>query len=557
MQIAVASLGLRALAPAVPPVASNGKHADVATRYGQSSAGRAKPLPIHAVPRIPNSLRRLPMPLARGDQPLFPRLCAGVLGIAMAYSAFSYESSLNVDRPAVLNVRPAPGSHADGPATRVIWIMIDGLRLDLSREMPNLNRLRAEGEDISARSEFPTFSGPNLVAQASGIEPAASGILSNGFPDEVALDSVFRRAKLAGLRTAIMTTDPDYTLAATYASWADETRISDQELEPPPGAHLVLAHAAYVDWAAHDYGVHAPKFRAALTRADDMIGRIAASVDPSHEAIVVTSDHGNLDEGGHGGTEREVMRIPIVVWGAGAVHRTQAGRSRDVAPTIASLLGIGPLSHATGRSLVHGSGAEARQRDAARAAIRAEGRTQVEHVPMAIPLAVVVFLLLSRSAWPGMRRLIGSTIYTIVFAGLVVATGTASFSMSNDSALFGLRLTTMCLLAGFAQLLVGGRSSLVTASLVASIATLATAMVAARQPLAPIDGMLRFLPIPAITALAFACLMTAGGGLWDRQPAPSPIGDEAGEPANAGEAVGERSSTWVEPGSQAHIDPTA
>ncbi|HXJ34141.1 MAG TPA: alkaline phosphatase family protein [Candidatus Eisenbacteria bacterium] len=509
------------------------------------------------MPRIPNSLRHLPMPFARGDQPVFPRLCAAVLGVAMAHAAFSYESSLNIDRPAVLNVRPAPRSHAHGPATRVVWIMIDGLRLDLSREMPSLNRLRAEGEDVSARSEFPTFSGPNLVAQASGIEPAASGILSNGFPDEVALDSVFRRAKLAGLRTAIMTTDPDYTLAATYASWVDETRVSDQELEPPPGAQLVLAHAAYVDWAAHDYGVRAPEFRAALTRADDMIGRIAASIDPSHEALIVTSDHGNLDEGGHGGTEREVMRIPIVVWGAGAVHRTQAGRSRDVGPTIASLLGIGPLSHATGRSLVHGSSAAARQRDAARAAIRAEGRTQVDHVPMAIPLAVLVFLLLSRTAWPGMRPLIGSTTYTIVFAGLMAVTGTASFSMSNNSALFGLRLTTMCLLAGFAQLLVGGRSSLVTASLVASMATLATATVAARQPLAPIDGMLRFLPIPAITALAFVCLMTAGAGLWHRLPAAGPIRDEAEERANAGEPAGEPSSGWVEPGSEAHIDRTA
>lgn len=459
--------------------------------------------------------------VAEGAAPLLLRVCTFVLGVAMAYSAFSYESALNTGKPPVLDVHAPRALRGRGPAGRVVWVLVDGLRLDASRGMKALNRLRAEGEDVSARAEFPTFSGPNFVAQASGIEPAASGVLSNGYPGEVALDSVFRRAKMAGLRTAVLTTDPDQGLSDTYASWTDEAHIEDPELHLP-SAELVFAHIGYVDWAAHAAGTKSAEYRAAVARADDTIGRIARTLDPTREALVVTSDHGNLDDGGHGGTEREVTRIPIVVWGAGAVRRTQAGRGRDVAPTIASLLGIGPLTHATGRSLVHGDFATARQRAAARAAVRTAGALQVDYVPAVIPLTVVALLILGAGSGLDMRRLVTSATYALVFAGLLLATRTLSFSMSNDSALFGARLTTLCVAAALAQLRIGGRSSLVPAALVASLAVLVTAVVAARQPLAPVDGTLRFLPIPALTGLAFVCLMTAAIG---RNPRVVPRGE--------------------------------
>jgi hypothetical protein len=437
-----------------------------------------------------------------------------MLGVAMAYTAFSYESDLNLRRPAVLQVGPSEAvARPEGPARRVVWVLVDGLRLDASREMPVLNRLRAEGEDVSARAEFPTFSGPNFVAQASGIEPAASGVLSNSYPGEVALDSVFRRAKLAGLRTAVRVSDDQSGITQTYASWTDEAKVGEPDVDLPT-ADLVFVHIGFVDWAAHASGTLSDEYRADVARADDAIGRIAGSLDPTRDALVVTSDHGNLDHGGHGGTERDVTRIPIVVWGAGAVRRTQEGRGRDVGPTIVSLLGLGPLSHATGRSLVHGDGAAARQRKAARAVVQAFGASRVDHVPVVLPIAVAVLLLIRGGARPRMQRALRATTYALVFAGLVVASGTTSFSVSNDSAFFGARLTGLCVLAALAQLAVGGRSSLGSATLVASLAALGTAIVAAVQPLAPADGTFRFLPIPAITGLAFACLMTAAIGRW-------------------------------------------
>ena len=206
----------------------------------ERTAGR----PRRDVSRPPDRLASIA--IAAIDHTSVSRLCAFVLAAGLGYAAWSYESTLNVRRPAVLDVRAARASQAHGPAARVVWVLIDGLRLDASREMTDLNRLRAEGEDVSARAEFPTFSAPNFVAQASGIEPAASGVLTNGYPEEVALDSVFRRAKIAGLRTAVLTTDRDPGLDWTYASWVDETVIEDPEVHLPP-AHLVFVHIGYVE----------------------------------------------------------------------------------------------------------------------------------------------------------------------------------------------------------------------------------------------------------------------------------------------------------------------
>lgn len=441
-----------------------------------------------------------------------PRLCLLVLGIALSYSAFAYESALNVSRPAVLAVPSAGASPARGPAERVVWVLVDGLRLDASRKMPALNAMRSQGTDVLAKSEFPTFSGPNFVAQASGIEPAASGVLSNGYPGEVALDSVFRRAKLAGLRTAVLTTDPDHGLSETYGTWTDETRIADPDLDLPPATQLVFAHIGYVDWVAHDYGTRSPEYRDAVAHADVAIGRIAHALDPSRDALVVTSDHGNIDGGGHGGTERPVIRIPIVLWGAGVAHRTQSGRGRDVGPTIATLLGIGPLAHATGRSLVDGDLAAARQREFARSVAYAASTMRVDYVPAVIPVTLLALLVFRGGSRPRVGRLAIATTYAAVFAGLALATHTFSFSMSNDSAYFGIRLTVLCVLAMVAQLAIGGRRSLVPAALVTACVVLAIALLASRQPLAPDDGTLRFVPIPALTALAFVCLVTAAIG---------------------------------------------
>jgi hypothetical protein len=101
-----------------------------------------------------------------------------------------------------------------------------------------------------------------------------------------------------------------------------------------------------------------------------------------------------------------------------------------------------------------------------------------------------------------------------------------------------LRLTTLCGLAAVAQLSVGGRGSLGSAAVVASLAVLGMTLVAAQQPLAPADGTIRFLPIPALTGLAFACLVSAALGRPEPVHAALPLRDSRSAAIDATGPVG-------------------
>jgi hypothetical protein len=430
-----------------------------------------------------------------------------LLAGAAGYLAFSYPETLNLPPDADPRLGTPPPTAVERPARRVVWVLVDGLRLDASRRMEGLNRLRAEGMDVEARAEFPTFSLTNFIVQASGLDPEASGVRVNGHHREVSIDSVFRRAKLAGLRTAVTSTD-DSSYGRPYGSWVDEDRLAEHSEELPEGG-LVLVHLDGVDEAGHRSGGASRRYARAVREADAILEAIAVRLDPRRDALIVTSDHGHTDRGGHGGMEPEVIAIPIVLWGAGVpVGTRQVGASgRDVGPTIATLLDLAPLQHATGRSLVGEATADA-----------TTGRGAILHCapglrPYIFPgsalLASIALTVMAYRSHVGRRAWLVSPTYTLSFAGLYWSADTLSFSTVNDAQDFGLRLLGMGMVAGVAQLLVGSRLSLAPATVVTSLAAL-TALVAAPGPTPRLPSAeLCFLPIPALAALAIACCWMA------------------------------------------------
>src|SRR5207247_10652742 len=111
----------------------------------ERTAGRLR----RDVSRPPDRLASIA--IAAIDHTSVSRLCAFVLAAGLGYAAWSYESTLNVRRPAVLDVRAARASQAHGPAARVGRVLIGGLRFAASREMTVFKRRRAERGEISYR----------------------------------------------------------------------------------------------------------------------------------------------------------------------------------------------------------------------------------------------------------------------------------------------------------------------------------------------------------------------------------------------------------------------
>lgn len=58
---------------------------------------------------------------------------------------------------------------------RVVMVVIDGLRLDASQEMANLNRLRGQGVDLVAGVGQPSLSYPSWAVMSTGAWQEISG----------------------------------------------------------------------------------------------------------------------------------------------------------------------------------------------------------------------------------------------------------------------------------------------------------------------------------------------------------------------------------------------
>ncbi len=117
---------------------------------------------------------------------------------------------------------------------------------------------------------------------------------------------------------------------------------------------LVLIHIDQVDYAGHhEGGPRSPNWAAAASRADALLGEIVSKLDLTQDTLLVASDHGHIDAGGHGGIEPVVLTEPFVLAGKD-VKPGQYGDVQmvDVAPTLASLLGTNLPASAQGQPLV-------------------------------------------------------------------------------------------------------------------------------------------------------------------------------------------------------------
>jgi 2,3-bisphosphoglycerate-independent phosphoglycerate mutase len=112
-----------------------------------------------------------------------------------------------------------------------------------------------------------------------------------------------------------------------------------------------------VNYANTDMVGHTGKMEAAikaLETVDAALGRVSAAVKEVSGILIITSDHGNVEDMGdhsHPHTAHTVNPVPFVIVGAGDVALNAGGLS-DVAPTILTLLGLTPPKVMTGTPLI-------------------------------------------------------------------------------------------------------------------------------------------------------------------------------------------------------------
>ncbi len=323
------------------------------------------------------------------------RVIAGAICVVVAAASFSgaiglFGSLFDYRSP----MRTVPAAPTSGPATaptsalsqRVVAVLVDGLRVDTAADattMPFLADLRSRGAAATMGVRTPSYSVPGWTVLMTGAWTEVHGGLAMNPPVVAEApawseDSVFRAAHDAGLRTGVSGTDwftpliPPTDLTTSFFVH-EETDAADQastdaavRMIGGDQVDFLLVHLNEVDHAGHHSGGGtSPAWRAAATKADARLRAIAGALDLSRDTLVVFSDHGHLDQGGHGGPEDIVVRSPLVLAGSGVRAGASAGggsatardpmvidaQQTDLAPTLAVLLGTRVLGAAQGQAL--------------------------------------------------------------------------------------------------------------------------------------------------------------------------------------------------------------
>ena len=277
----------------------------------------------------------------------------------------------------------------DNVAKKVLVIGLDGIRVDILAEAttPNIDRLIAEGFfSDQARTNVRTVSGPGWSSMLIGARTDKHLVNSNNFTgnDYATYPDFLTRLEQvdSSYHTfAVVDWAPLGTTASggpLFSDAVDELLFFDGAEEGYGRADSLSVDAAvdrleigdidaafvYIgdpDEVAHATSTYAPEYRTAIEVADVLVGRLVAAIQarPTYAdedwLILVSTDHGRNDEGGHGGDSDKERTIFFLAHGPSVVREPieTAPNIVDIAVTALIHLGvdINPAWNLDGRSV--------------------------------------------------------------------------------------------------------------------------------------------------------------------------------------------------------------
>jgi hypothetical protein len=294
----------------------------------------------------------------------------GLLGATQLTSA-SFFALVNYHSP--YGGRGTPGDPGEPLTPQVVIIVADGLRLDESQKMDNLNSLRARGADRVMTVGLPSLSLPGWSVIGTGAWQEQHGQTTNFNARPLGVDSMFLAARRKGLTTAL-TGSPGWEVL--YQGQIDSVRIEPDPRDPhhhlddvrrqddaieadalsilkDTNPNLLLIHFTAPDNAYHGYGVFSPEGQRARQDVDARLGRLLQAVNLDRTTVLFTSDHGHIDQGGHAGPEESVRNVEFVGGGKSIRPGKYApAMQTDLAPTVSVLLGTSLPSDSQGDILI-------------------------------------------------------------------------------------------------------------------------------------------------------------------------------------------------------------
>ncbi|MFI6324548.1 alkaline phosphatase family protein [Nonomuraea sp. NPDC050556] len=271
-------------------------------------------------------------------------------------------------------------------APKVLVIGLDGVRYDrmLEARIPYLREMMRSGTLATGLLDLPnhvkSVSGPGWATVLTGVEPEKHGVYDNSFngrkftkyPDFLTrieklrprLSTVAVAAWRSLLETGAVGALVDWhatTHNQTYARGAKDALIIRRmtEILRTRQVDVAFLHLDTVDSTAHRMGAMGQEYLDAIDTMDASIGRLFAAIRarPGFAAedwtVIVTTDHGHKDQGGHGGRSDIERGVFVLAAGPGIPQGLMRDGVRlvDVAATVFGQMGLPLPKELTGKSL--------------------------------------------------------------------------------------------------------------------------------------------------------------------------------------------------------------
>ena len=244
--------------------------------------------------------------------------------------------------------------------SKILVIGIDGLNLQMALTTgcaPTISSLHAQGYFTTLTVDAPTYSGPGWSTLLTGSTHGQHGVKDNSFtghklllrPDLLSLayyqdqsTTTFaaagwpplvdpaghgpviheRREQQKAYRHRVIVRDGEtygYTLADAEIQTAAMYAIEKH------GPDVSFIYFCGADESAHAFGAVGEEYRGAISRIDDYVGNLLKAVEYRSSVdepwlVVITTDHGHLDEGGHGGDSPQERASFVIAQGFGRAN---------------------------------------------------------------------------------------------------------------------------------------------------------------------------------------------------------------------------------------------
>jgi hypothetical protein len=252
-------------------------------------------------------------------------------------------------RSPFLDAWPA-GAARPPRAQRVVVVIVHGLRLDESRRMPTLNALRQRGADVTIELKPPAYDLPATLTWLSGAWPEVHGVTTNQSPLLSPPDTFPRAAQAAGWQVTFIGSEQrhDWLGGAQRAAFVDDLEPSQRDqqaialaleaLRAPSGQPqlLIVSLTLVAQTARRD----PDSYSSAAAATDFRVQQLMEQINLQAETLAVLAERGIARDGRDGGGEAEVVRVPLVMAGAGVLPGSVAvAPATAIAPTLAALIG--------------------------------------------------------------------------------------------------------------------------------------------------------------------------------------------------------------------------